>query len=204
MRQVYTIGHSNHEIPDFIRLLHMHHIDAVCDVRSAPYSKHAPQFNCDAIGKQLQEAGIRYVYLGKELGPRSDQPSCYIDGKVRYDRLAETEAFKEGIERLKTDIQNFRVALMCSEKDPLACHRTILVCRHLRGPNLEIRHILKDGRLEAIADTEKRLMAMLKIPPQALFDTPEAQVKRAYNMQGERIAYTTPNSRQDSAEGNSR
>ena len=134
MQRAYTIGHSNHEVHDFIGLLRMHFIEVVCNVRSAPYSKHAPQFNYDAIGKQLQEAGIRYVYSGKELGPPSDQPGCYIDGKVQYDLLAETEAFKEGIERLKTGIRNFRVVLMCSEKDPLACHRTILVCRHLRGP----------------------------------------------------------------------
>ncbi len=204
MRQVYTIGHSNHEIHDFIDLLRRHRIEVVCDVRSAPYSKHAPQFNSEAIRRALQEAGIRYVYLGRELGPRSDQPSCYVDGKVQYDRLAETEAFREGIERLKTGIENFRVALMCSEKDPLTCHRTILVCRHLRGPDLEIRHILEDGRLEAHTEAEKRLMALLKIPPFTLFDTPEAQIERAYDEQGERIAYTTPNGRQDPAEGRDR
>lgn len=127
MRYLYTIGHSNHEIETFINLLKSHNISAVCDVRSAPYSRYAPQFNYEAIREELRRKGIQYVYLGKELGPRSDDPDCYEDGKVEYGRLAQTDIFQEGLKRVNKGVQSFRVALMCAEKDPANCHRTILV-----------------------------------------------------------------------------
>ena len=200
MHRIYTIGHSNHEIAKFIKLLKEHDITAVCDVRSAPYSKYAPQFNCDSIKDKLKMSGIQYVYLGKELGPRSEKQECYIDGKVQYNLLAQTNAFKEGIARVKKGLENFRVALMCSEKDPAICHRTILVCRHLRNDEFEIYHILEDGSLENNRDTERRLMEILKIPKQTLFDLPEDLIERAYDEQGDRIAYTLKTEKQEGIE----
>lgn len=187
--RLFTIGHSSHDIETFLGLLRRHGVTAVCDVRSAPYSRHAPQFSYKAIRQQLTAEGIQYVYLGKELGPRSKDPACYRDGKVRYDLLAATAAFQEGLARVRSGMREFRVALMCAEKDPVACHRTILVCRHLRAPWIDIWHILEDGTLEDNRDTEKRLMKMLKIPERTLFDPPEDLVERAYDLQGERIAY---------------
>ena len=189
MRYLYTIGHSNHAIETFINLLISHNISAVCDVRSAPYSRYAPQFNYEAIREKLRQKGIQYVYLGRELGPRSDDPDCYDNGKVEYGRLAKTDIFQEGLKRVNKGVQSFRVALMCAEKDPANCHRTILVCRHLRSADLEILHILEDGSLENNRDLERRLMRMLKIPEQTLFDRPEDLVEQAYNEQGKRIAY---------------
>ncbi|MBC8393598.1 MAG: DUF488 domain-containing protein, partial [Deltaproteobacteria bacterium] len=100
MRRIYTIGHSNHEIETFLELLKQHDITAVCDVRSAPYSKYVPQFNYDTVLRQLKKAGVQYVYLGKELGPRSEDPGCYVDGKVRYELLARTALFQVGLKRL--------------------------------------------------------------------------------------------------------
>ena len=200
MHRIYTIGHSNHEIAKFIELLKEHDITAVCDVRSAPYSKYAPQFNCDSIKDKLKMSGIQYVYLGKELGPRSENQECYIDGKVQYNLLAQTNAFKEGLARVKKGLENFRVALMCAEKDPAICHRTILVCRHLRSEEFEIYHILEDGSLEDNRNTERRLMKILKIPKQTLFDLPEDLIKRAYDEQGERIAYTIKSESQEGME----
>ncbi len=190
MRQIYTIGHSNHGVEKFIQLLKQHSITAVCDIRSAPYSKYTPQFNYESIRQQLKVAGIQYVCLGKELGPRSEDPACYVDGKIRYDLLAQTDRFKEGLAWVKKGVETYRVALMCAEKDPAVCHRTILVCRHLKGMDFEISHILEDGSLEDNRDTERRLMKMLKIPEQTLFERPEDLVERAYNEQGNRIAYT--------------
>jgi uncharacterized protein (DUF488 family) len=174
----------------FIQLLAKHGITAVCDVRSAPYSKYTPQFNYESIREQLKKAGIQYVYLGKELGPRSDDPACYLDGKVQYNLLALTSRFKEGLARIKKGVEDYKVALMCAEKDPAVCHRTILICRHLRAEDLEISHILEDGNLEDNRDTERRLMKMLKIPERTLFDRPEDLVEQAYDKQGGRISYT--------------
>jgi uncharacterized protein (DUF488 family) len=173
----------------FVQLLKLHGITAICDVRSEPYSKHAPQFNYESIKKHLKNAAIEYIYLGKELGPRSENPTFYINGRVQYEFLAQSVTFKEGLERIKKGVAGYRLAIMCTEKDPAVCHRTILVCRQLRGMDFIISHILEDGSLEDNSDTERRLMKMLKIPKQTLFEKPEELLERAYDEQGHRIAY---------------
>ena len=189
MAELYTIGHSTHSIDEFIALLNMHNINAVCDVRSDPYSRYNPQFNRENLKPELKRHGIAYVFLGKELGPRSEDPGCYENGKVRYDRLAETTLFQEGLMRVKEGVKFYRIALMCSEKDPVMCHRTILVCRHLRKEGMRIRHILEDGCVEENNETIKRLMELLKLKERDLFTSPEEMIERTYDLQGDRIAF---------------
>lgn len=193
MNELYTIGHSIHSIDRFIELIQGHHISAVCDVRSSPYSRYNPQFNRENLQPELKRHGIAYVFLGKELGPRSDDPGCYEDGKVRYDRLAQTSLFQEGLKRIRQGMASYRIALMCSEKDPAMCHRTILVCRHLRTDGIRIFHILENGSIEENDAVIKRLMALLKLPARDLFTTREKMIERAYDMQGEKIAFVPKN-----------
>ena len=190
METLYTIGHSTHSIDRFIELLTMHHITAVGDVRSDPYSRFNPQFNRENLQKELKKQGITYVFLGKELGPRSDDPKCFENGKVRYDRLSKTALFQEGLKRIRQGMISYRISLMCSEKDPVACHRTILVCRHLRDQPVRIRHILEDGSVEENDAALRRLTTLLKLPERDLFTSPEEMVERAYDVQGDRIAFS--------------
>ena len=187
MDRIYTIGHSNHKIEKFTQLLKCHDIAAVYDVRSIPYSKYVPQYNQASIKQSLKQAGIEYFYLGKELGPFSKDPNCCVDGVVKYELLAQTKAFKDGLSQIKNGVKTHRLALMCAEKEPAECHRMILVCRHLRK-KFEISHILEDGSLEDIRVTERRLMRMLKIPDVMLFDEIEDPVERAYEEMGRRNA----------------
>jgi uncharacterized protein (DUF488 family) len=189
MDKLFTIGHSNHETGRFIELLAMHRITVLCDVRSSPYSRYNPQFNRELLQGALKAGGIAYVFLGNELGPRSDDPACYVDGKVRYARLAATENFRRGLERLRAGMKTYRVAIMCAEKDPIGCHRMILVCRALRKEPVEIEHILEDGSLEPLRRSEQRMLLELKLPQLRLFEDPEGLIQRAYDTQGERIAY---------------
>lgn len=189
MNKLYTIGHSTHTVEKFLNLLSKHAINAICDVRSSPYSSYNPQFNRESLIKDLKEQKIAYVYLGKELGPRSDDPACYIDNKVQYDRIAKTSMFLEGLSRVTDGMKKYSIALMCAEKDPIMCHRTILVCRHLRANDLEILHILEDGSLENNKDAEKHLMKLLKME-RDLFITTEEQIERAYDQQSQKIAHT--------------
>ena len=128
---VFTIGHSTHPPERFLALLRQHGITALCDVRSRPYSRLNGQFNRENLQESLRESGITYVFLGKELGARSEDASCYVRGKVQYDHLARTELFKKGLDRVRQGMKDYRIALMCAEKDPLVCHRAILVARHL-------------------------------------------------------------------------
>jgi uncharacterized protein (DUF488 family) len=189
MSELYTIGHSNHPVERFIELLQAHAITAVCDVRSHPYSRYNPQFNRENLRRELKGREVSYVYLGKELGPRSDDPNVYESGKVQYGLLAKTHQFQQGLHRLKSGLKSHRVAVMCAEKDPIMCHRTLLICRHLRTEDIEIKHILEDGRIETNEDTETRLLRLLKIPPLQLFESTEELIRRAYDIQSEKIAY---------------
>lgn len=184
---VFTIGHSNHTQERFIELLTQHGITALCDVRSHPYSRIHPQFKRHALKQALQENNITYVFLGKELGARSEDPACYIDGKVQYDLLAKTELFQKGLARVQEGMRSHRIALMCAEKDPLYCHRTILVARHLVKRGVAVEHIRDDGRLENHTEVVVRLMRELKLSGHDMFQSGEELVEEAYRLQGERM-----------------
>jgi len=187
---IYTIGHSNHPIDRFIALLQQHGIDAVADVRSTPYSRFNPQFRKERLQGALADAGIKYVFLGEELGARSKDPACYDEeGRVSYVRLAATDLFRRGIERLLTGMQNHRIAIMCAEREPLDCHRTILVARELEKAGAPITHILSDGTLEPHRHAMERLASDLKLAETDLFRTPEELIEDAYEKQGSQIAY---------------
>jgi uncharacterized protein (DUF488 family) len=189
MNKLYTIGHSNHAIDRFTQLLKMHAITAIGDVRSSPYSKYMPQYNREPLQKVLKENHIAYVFLGNELGPRSQDPACYVDGRVQYARLTQTETFQRGIQRISMGMKTYCIALMCAEKDPLSCHRMILVCRVLRSKPVEINHILEDGSIESLQESERRLMHELKMRQLRMFESPEDLIQRAYDVQGQKIAY---------------
>ena len=156
---VLTIGHSNHTVDVFIDLLTRHRVTALADVRSAPYSRFAPHFNREQLAETLKASGIRYVYLGRELGGRSNDHSCYEQGHVRYDRLARTPGFRDGLQRVQRGAEEYRVVLMCAEKEPLHCHRTLLVGHELDRRGVDVAHILPDGQLEPHMATMTRLLA---------------------------------------------
>jgi uncharacterized protein (DUF488 family) len=188
---IYTIGHSTHLTVDLVSLLQIHGVTAVCDVRSRPYSRYNPQFNRDELTSSLKKHGIAYAFLGKELGARSEDESCYEDGRVRYDRLAQTELFQSGIKRVQEGAREYRIALMCAEKEPLECHRAILVARHLVALGLQVQHIHPDGRTEDHMDALIRLARMLNLreAEHHMFRTREDLFADAYQLQEKRIAY---------------
>jgi uncharacterized protein (DUF488 family) len=187
---VFTIGHSTHPQERLIGLLVQHSITAVCDIRSKPYSRINPQFNREEIKQELKRAGLSYVFLGHELGARSTDPSAYSHRKVQYEKLALSDLFQQGLARVQEGLKNYRIAIMCAEKDPLDCHRSILVARHLSRLGLEVRHIHADGRIETHAEAMERLLSQLKLPQFDMFRSHEDVLEDAYRIQGKRIAYT--------------
>jgi len=158
--KIYTIGHSNHSIVNFIKLLNRNNITAIADVRSVPYSRNFEHFNQDSLRKSLNEECIEYVFLGNNLGARPRDRSCYAGSMASYNLIAETMNFKIGIDRLIKGSVKFHISLMCAEQDPIVCHRAILVCQHLKKGGLEIQHILKDGNLENHNHLEQRLLKL--------------------------------------------
>lgn len=187
--RVFTIGHSNHALEAFIGLLQRHGVTAIADVRSDPFSRYNPQFNQKALERSLGEHGIDYVFLGKELGARSDDPSCYIDGQVQFSRLAHSAAFESGIERILQGAERYLIALMCAEKEPLECHRTLLVSRALVERGVEVFHILADGSLESHEQSLERLLDLTGLPHADLFRTHEELIAEALAIQEKKVAY---------------
>ncbi|MDJ0523721.1 MAG: DUF488 domain-containing protein [Planctomycetota bacterium] len=191
---VWTVGHSAHEPESFVHLLRRHRINAIADVRSEPYSRHAPQFCKEAFTDLLRRSDIHYVFLGRELGARSDDETVFTDDRVDFDKLAQSRTFLAGLERLRAGAARHRIALVCAEHDPLHCHRAILVSRHLCGPALEVRHVHQDGRLETHAQLERRLLDHYGLGEGDLFTPFETQLESAYEEQGRRMAWRRPDS----------
>ncbi len=167
----------------------MHAVTAVADVRSHPHSRFNPQFDRQALRTALSQHAIHYVFLGEQLGARRKETQCYVNGKVGYELIAKTPSFAEGLARLRLGIKSHRIALMCAEKDPLTCHRTVLICRHLLEDPIEILHILEDGSLETMTRAEERLLEITGLPQEDLFRCRNELIREAYKIQAERIAY---------------
>ena len=187
---IFTVGHSNHSLEDFLALLAGHGVTVVADVRSAPYSRFNPQFNRDALAAALKARGVDYLYLGRELGGRPDDLACYEGGRVRYERVARTSGFREGVTRVVDEAATGRIALMCAEKEPLGCHRTLLVARALDDEGMAVAHILATGDMEPHATAMDRLMARFDLEPAGdLFRSREEAVAQAIARQAGRIAF---------------
>ena len=188
---VFTVGHSNHSSGAFLALLEEYGVDEMADVRSSPYSRYTPHFNQDTLNGALDGVGIGYVFLGGELGGRPADRSCYdADGRVRYDRLADTDLFDDGIRRIIRSADERRIALMCTEKEPLECHRTLLVARTLTERGVPVAHILDDGRLENHAATMDRLLDKFKLPHNGdLFRSRDEVIADVLTRQAKRVGY---------------
>ncbi len=143
---IWTLGHSTHELPALLSVLRGHEVEVVADVRSQPFSQFNPQFNRDSLRAALLDANIKYVFLGAELGGRPPEPDFYdSDGHVLYSAVAKTERFNSGLQRLLAGADRYRVAMLCSEEDPIHCHRRLLVGRVLVNRGIAIVHIRGDG-----------------------------------------------------------
>ena len=146
---LWSIGHSNLAIERFIELLRAHAIALLADVRTAPYSRHWPQFNREDLAHSLQAAGITYVYLGRELGGKPEDPALRgPHGLPDYDAIAATALYQAGLAQLRACAARGRTAFMCSEGDPAHCHRERLVARSLRAAGWRVHHILTDGSIQ--------------------------------------------------------
>jgi uncharacterized protein (DUF488 family) len=154
---IFSIGHSNQSIDAFLALLQQHQIQVLVDVRSSPYSKYVPQFNSTPLAAAVRQVDIKYMFMGKELGGRPDGDEFYDpDGHVLYNRVAEAPFFLDGISRLKKGGSTYRVAIMCSEEDPTACHRHLLIGRVLARQGIDLLHIRGTGHIQTARELSPR------------------------------------------------
>jgi len=188
MSGILTIGHSDHASADFCGHLLGHRVEVLCDVRSSPYSCYHGQFNREILKASLASCGVRYLFMGDLLGARVTDPACFDGERYHHDLIRTRDFFKKGIDRLREEIERYTVAVMCAEKDPITCHRMILVTRCLKACGVEIGHIDYDGELESNAAAERRLLEAVGVEPN-MFMADGERLDRAYRLQGEKIAY---------------
>lgn len=153
---IFTIGHSRSAIEHIIQLLKQHGIETLVDVRSAPYSRYNPQFNREIFQSNIQRAGLEYRFMGDSLGGRPQDPSCYQHGEVIYDLIRSKPWYQRGLEDLLSLARTQQVAIMCSEEDPLKCHRNLLIAQSLLELEQQVKHIRGSGDLEDAAPPEER------------------------------------------------
>jgi uncharacterized protein (DUF488 family) len=193
MRCLFTIGYSGLEIDRFLEILKERCVDVLCDVRSVPYSRFRPDFSRRDLKRHLNRSGVKYAFFGDELGARPKERSVYVNGQAVHNLIAQKDFFRSGLARLKKGIADHNLALLCSEREPLECHRAILVCRHLPDVRDHIAHIHTDGHVEAHEEFENRLVASHNLTPLPLLDDAkvwETALHEAYDKQSEVIAFS--------------
>jgi len=196
--KLYSIGHSSQTQEEFLALLMQHGINCIVDVRSVPASKYTPQFNQETLKWFLKSHDIQYLHFGDEFGAR--RTDCLDEhGQVNFERAVKTPNFQQGVIRLMTGLKKgYRIALMCSEADPLECHRFSMVSRYFYDQGVDVQHILKDGILASHASLEKEMINQFlhsrkyHLPEiDLLFGSysEEEQRKDAYRLKNKEIGY---------------
>lgn len=186
---IYSIGYATHTVESFVTALKKFSITAIFDVRSQPYSGFKPEFNRENLKQVLINNDIEYVFLGDNIGARIKAPECYKNGHADYGLISKHPLFQEGIARIVREMKNFSIAIMCAEKDPINCHRTILVCKQLKNYKIRIIHIIDANTTEDHRETEFRLMKSYHLEQPDLFMQDSERLEEAYKRQGERLAY---------------
>jgi uncharacterized protein (DUF488 family) len=189
VQTIYTIGHSTTPEEKFIAWLQPHGIDVLLDVRSSPFSKHAPQFNRRALSNWLDAAQVKYFFGGKELGGRPSDRSLYQGGQVSYQRMSGTEGFRLALRRLVQMAKRHSVVLLCAEAEPLECHRFLLISRVLHAAGYSVKHILPGGTAEPHEASERRLVRIAGLSQPDFFAVTDDVLQRAYDFQAERFAF---------------
>lgn len=196
---VYTIGCSTNTLEQFLELLKIYDINCIVDVRSIPFSKYTSQFNRESLQIYLKKHNILYIWMGKEFGARRENKNLYsVQGYLDFEKVRKDTDFLYGVQRIKKGIaKGYKISLMCTEKDPITCHRTILVAKGLEDNYIDVKHILQDGRLISQNKIEERLLDMyFKDRNQINFDmllgnskTEEEMIEEAYRRRNKEIGY---------------
>lgn len=189
-KNIFTIGCSSFDVEFLIRRLRQNRINVVVDVRSIPYSKHTPQYNADVLKNVLKKNKIIYLDFSKEFGARREEKEVYVNNRVNFARVMNLPIFGQGVERIKKGLNSgYRIALMCTEKDPEKCHRFSLVARGIeKKANICSMHILADGSVVSKESVENRLLDSMNIKVD-LFDR-KTPIDKLYERLEKDVAYS--------------
>lgn len=198
---IYSVGHSDLPVNRFIELIADAGVTAIADVRTSPYSKRYPWFSQRELKGSLRDVGVSYAYVGLELGGRPEDPHLFdSQGIADYESMAKSQLYKAGVQRIFVGMEKYRIAMVCSERDPLNCHRCLMVGRTLLGLGIQTSHIHHDGRIETQADAEQRLLVEERLDADDFLRPVEGRLREAYDRRRKRVAYGSE-SLKGSAEG---
>ena len=195
--KLYTIGHSSHSQEEFLHMIQIYHINCIVDVRSLPASKHSPQFNQKTIESFLKYNQVNYLFFGREFGARRID-AFNQKGQVDFELAVKSTLFQQGVERIYSLMEKHHIALMCSEANPLECHRFALVARYFHNQEICVQHIMKDASLLTHTQLEKEMINLylharkpLLADVDELFGTytAEDQLLDAYRLKNKEIGY---------------
>lgn len=189
---IFSVGHSTHTYERFLAILRTAGATAIADVRTAPYSRRFPHFNRANLKQELKLDGVVYSYLGDELGGRPSQSNFYCDGVADYEKMAASDDFHKGLDRLLMGARKYNVAMLCSESNPLDCHRCLLVGRALKLRGVGVKHILSNGTLLTQNEIESRLLKMSNIQANDMFMSQTEKLTAAYQQRARRVAFAKP------------
>lgn len=191
---IYTIGHSTHPIDYFTELLKHYHVNCVVDVRTMPASRFNPQFNKKSLASSLKANGIAYLHFGEAFGARQTDPFLLDnEGRVDFEKVRNTEKFKDAISRIRKGAQDgFSIALMCSEAEPINCHRFVMISPALNDFN--VCHILKDKSVVTQEELEEQLLkkfskALSQTQVFEANDGTSQKLAAAYKMMNKKVGY---------------
>ena len=200
MKQLYTVGHSTHELSDFIALLKKHNIDTIVDVRSTPYSQFASQYNREPLKDYLKDNQINYIFMGDSLGARHTDSTLLFEegngrGKVNFQKVQQTQSFQDAIARLEDGMaKGYKISLMCSEKEAFDCHRFGMISAYLAKYEVDVKHIYPDEVVLQQQMEEKLLEKYDKKMSKSreLFiteETGDSPLEAAYKLRNQDIGY---------------
>lgn len=188
--RILTLGHSTHSLERFFELLKRSAVTAIADVRSSPWSRHNPQFNRSELKSSLRSVGIDYRFYGKQLGGRPSDPSLFHGSTADYEAMARTKEFGDGLNMVLAGAAKHQIALMCSEHDPLDCHRCLLVGRSLAERGAVVGHILSNAEIISQQKIEEKLLAMSGRSTDDFFVPRPEQLSAAYRDRSLKVAYS--------------
>ncbi len=194
--QLYTIGHSTYPVEFFIERLKKNNVQFVIDVRSLPYSKYAPQYNSNSLKEVLKKQEVEYFHMGKAFGARQEDMKYYPNGYLDFELFRSTDIFIKGMKNVEIGLEKYNIALMCTEKNPIDCHRAIMVGRGFELDGVDIKHILYDGSVMSQSEFNNKLLDRF-FPDRgqlSIFDignekSEEDYLKEAYSLRNKDIGF---------------
>jgi uncharacterized protein (DUF488 family) len=186
---LFSIGHSNIPAERFIGLLRHAGVNAIADVRSTPFSRRFPWFSSKNLATTLAQHGIAYLAYGEALGGRPRGAALYRDGVADYEAMARQRDFHIALDRLTAEGPQRCVCLMCAEREPLDCHRCLLVARSFAERGLTIGHILHDGTVEPHSAMEQRLLALASASDDLFVTGQDERLAAAYRRRARAVAH---------------